>query len=79
MVQQVGSIVLQQQDQMLEDFLSSREPPESEVIPQRLYVAADGTTVHETDSWHECKIGTIYFEDDRKRRKSCYVGRFDNS
>lgn len=78
-VQQVGSIVLQQQDQQLEDFLSSREFPESEVVPQRLYVAADGTTVHETDSWHECKIGTIYFEDERKRRKSCYVGRFDNS
>lgn len=79
MVQQVGSIVLQQQDQMLEDFLSSRESPEPEVMPQRLYVAADGTTVHETDSWHECKIGTIYWEDEHKRRKSCYVGRFDNS
>jgi len=78
-VQQVGSIALQQQNQKLEDFSSSRQFPESEVTPQRLYVAADGTTVHEMDGWHECKIGTIYWEDERKRRKSCYVGRFDNS
>jgi hypothetical protein len=78
-VQQVGLVALQQQDQKLEDFSSSRQFPESEVTPQRLYVAADGTTVHETDSWHECKIGTIYWEDERKRRKSHYVGRFDNS
>jgi len=78
-VQQVGSIALQQQDQELEDFSSSRQFPESEFTPQRLYVAADGTTVHEMDGWHECKIGTIYFEADHKRRKSCYVGRFDNS
>ena len=78
-VHQVGSIALQQQNQKLEDFSSSRQFPESEVTPQRLYVAADGTTVHEMDGWHECKIGTIYLEDERKRRKSCYVGRFDNS
>ncbi len=49
------------------------------VTPKRLYIAADGTTVHETDSWHESKIGVIYSEDERKDRKSCYVGRFDNS
>ena len=42
-------------------------------------MAADGTTVHENDGWHECKVGTIYFEDDRRTRKSCYVGCFDNS
>jgi hypothetical protein len=41
-------------------------------------VAVDGTTVHETDGWHECKISTIFFEDDHIRR-SYYVGRFDNS
>ena len=78
-VQQVGSIALQQQDQKLEDFSSSRRFPESEAAPQRLYVAADGTTVHETDGWHETKIGVIYWENKRKERKSHYVGRFDNS
>jgi len=78
-VHQVGSVALQQQDQTFEDFSSMRQFPKPEVTPQRLYVAADGTTVHETDGWHECKIGTIYFEDERNNRKSCYVGRFDNS
>lgn len=78
-VRQVGSIALQQQDQELEDFLSGRRFPESEAGSRRLYVAADGTTVHETDGWHESKIGVIYWEDKRKRKKSCYVGRFDNS
>jgi hypothetical protein len=41
-------------------------------------VAVDGTTVHETDGWHECKVSTIFFEDDHIRR-SYYVGRLDNS
>jgi hypothetical protein len=78
-IQQVGSVALQQQVQTLEDFSCTRQLPKPEVTPQRLYVAADGTTVHETDGWHECKIGTIYWEDERKRRKSRYVGMFDNS
>ena len=78
-VQQVGSVALQQQDQKLEDFSSSRRFPDSVAAPQRLYVAADGTTVHEMDGWHETKIGVIYWENERKERKSHYVGRFDNS
>ena len=78
-VQQVGSIALQQQDKKLEEFSSGRRFPASEAAPQRLYVAADGTTVHETDGWHETKIGVIYWENERKERKSHYVGRFDNS
>jgi len=78
-VQAVGSVASRQQDQQLENFSLSRQFPEPEVTPERLYVAADGTTVHETDGWHESKIGVIYWEDKRKQRKSCYVGRFDNS
>jgi len=78
-VQQVGSIALQQQDKKLEDFSSGRRFPESEAAPQRLYVSADGTTVHETDGWHETKIGVIYWENERKERKSHYVGRFETS
>ncbi len=78
-VQQVGSVALQQQDQALEDFTSTRQLPKSEVAPQRLYVAVDGTTVHETDGWHECKIGVIYWEDERKDRKKSFVGRFESS
>jgi len=78
-VQQVGSIALQQQDKTFEDFSTGRRFPESEAAPERLYVATDGTTVHETDGWHECKIGVIYWEDERKDRKKSFVGRFDSS
>ena len=48
-VQAVGSVTLRRQDQQLETFSLSRELPEPEVTPERLSVAADGTTVHETD------------------------------
>lgn len=78
-VEKVGSAVLHQQDQKLESFLSDRQFTESEVTPKRLYVAADGTTVHETDGWHEVKVGVLYWESERKERKSSYIGRFENS
>ncbi|MBN1795643.1 MAG: UPF0236 family protein, partial [Sedimentisphaerales bacterium] len=78
-VHQAGSVVLQQQNEQLDRFFADRHIPEAQIMPERLYVAVDGTTAHETDGWHECKVGTIYFEDEHKRRKSCYVGRFDNS
>jgi hypothetical protein len=76
---QVGAVVLQQSDEDLVNVHKSRDVPAAQVTPKRLYIAADGTTVRESDGWHECKIGTIYFENERKERKSCYVGRFDNS
>jgi hypothetical protein len=76
----VGSVAQEQQAQQLQRFFEDRQIPASDGSkPERLYVALDGTTVHETDGWHECKAGTIYFEDERKGRKSRYVGRFDNS
>jgi len=76
---QVGTVVLQKADEDLADVRKSREIPEARITPKRLYIAADGTTVHETDGWHESKTGVIYWEDERKDRKSCYVGRFDGS
>ena len=78
-VHHVGSVVKQEQNQHLQRFLEDKQIPQSRTNPKRLYIAVDGTTVHETDGWHETKIGVIYFEDERKDRKSCYVGRFDNS
>jgi hypothetical protein len=75
----VGSVAQQQQNQQLQRFIDIKQIPESQNKPGRLYVAVDGTTVHETDGWHECKVGTIYFEDDRNGRESRYVGRFDKS
>lgn len=79
LVQQVGSAALRQQDQQLEDFFNRREPPEAQVDPQRLYVAADGTTVPETDGWHEAKVGCIYWENERFARDRRYLACFDNS
>lgn len=76
---QVGAVLLNQQDQELADFHSDREPPEAQVTPDRLYIAADGTTVHEADGWHESKTGAIYWQDECKHRSSHYVGRFDSS
>jgi len=78
-VHRVGSVAQEDQDQQLQRFFEGKQIPQSKSNPERLYIAVDGTTVHETDGWHEAKIGVIYFEDERKRRKSCYVGRFDNS
>ena len=78
-VHQVGWFALQQQNQELENFRHTRELPESRVNPERLYVAADGTTVHEKDGWHEVKVGCIYWQNRRFEHVSHYVGRFDNS
>jgi hypothetical protein len=76
---QVGAVVLRQADEDLAIVHKDRHIPKARITPKRLYIAADDTTVHETDGWHESKIGVIYWEDERKNRKSCYVGRFDNS
>jgi len=78
-VQQVGSAVLQQQDQQFKDFVDYRQPPQAQVNPQRLYVAADGTTVHEIDGWHEAKAGCVYWENQRFERTKRYLASFDNS
>jgi len=78
-VHQVGSTALRQQSQEVESFLTDKQIPQAQAKPEKLYVALDGTTVHESDGWHEVKVGCIYWEDERKQRKSCYVGRFDKS
>jgi hypothetical protein len=79
LVCQVGLVSQKQQNQQLQSFFDDKQIPEPQHKPERLYVAMDGTTVHETDGWHECKVGTIYFEDGHNVRKSYYIGRFDNS
>lgn len=76
---QVGTVALRQSDEDLANFRENRDIPKATVTPKRLYVAADGTTVHEKDGWHESKAGVIHWQDERNCRKSCHVGRFDNS
>lgn len=78
-VHQVGSVALSQEDGRLETFLKSRRIPDSQICTDKLYIAPDGTTVHEKDGWHESKVGSIYWQDERFRRHERYLGRFDNS
>ena len=75
----VGTVLLQQADQALIDFQTSRCIPQSQRTPKRLYVCADGTTVHEKEGWRESKLGTLYWGNERRPRESCYLGRFDTS
>lgn len=78
-VHQVGKVALQQQDQQLSGFLTDKRLAEPQATPDRLYVSADGTTVHENDGWHEAKVGCIWWENQRFERQKCYVASFDNS
>ena len=78
-VHQVGAVALRQQDECFESFHKSRQIPSSQSGADRLYIAADGTTVHEKDGWHETKVGSIYWQDEHFQRQERYVGRFDNS
>jgi hypothetical protein len=75
----VGTILVRQADQAFTTFQASRCIPCSQRRPKRLYIAADGTTVHEIDGWHESKLGVIYWDNGRQQRESRYIGRFDPS
>jgi len=78
-VYQVGSVAVQQQKQQLDEFLEHRQAPPIEYEPDRLYIAADGTTAHEVDGWHEVKIGSIYWQNGDFNSNKRYVACFDNS
>lgn len=78
-VHQAGKVALQQQDKQLGAFVADRQIPPSQDTPERLYIAADGTTVHETDGWHEVKVGCIYRQDEHFESNKCYVAGFYDS
>lgn len=78
-VHYVGTAALTEQQKWRDCFVKDRQIPGSEYKPRRLYICPDGTTVHEKDGWHEAKVGSIYWQDERFGRHQCYVGRFDNS
>ena len=75
----VGATALQEQKRLGDSFAKDRQIPQAEHKPKRLYICPDGTTVHEKDGWHEAKVGSIYWQDERFERHQRYVGRFDNS
>ena len=78
-VHQVGSVALERQNEDLNLFFIHRKMPEAEANVKRLYVAVDGTTEHENDGWHEVKVGSVYWQNERFERVESYVGRFDNA
>ena len=78
-VHQVGTVAVKQQKQQLDEFLENRQIPPAAVSPDRLYIAADGTTAHEVDGWHEVKTGSIYWENGDFTSVKRYVACFDNS
>jgi DNA-binding transcriptional regulator YiaG len=76
-VHQVGSVVLQQQRESLDTFRKDRQMPACDAPPERLYIAADGTTVHEQDGWqvgallyavHGCFLGVFCRVSDLQRK-----------
>jgi len=79
LVHRVASVALGHQNAELESFTEGRQIPIAQNKPQRLYIAPDGTTVHETDGWHQAKVGCIYSQSERFERQRRYVARLDNS
>jgi hypothetical protein len=73
-VEQVGHVAASQRDDLPQKVLQD----DNKSAPDRLYVVADGTTVHEKDGWHEAKAGCVYWDDKRFVRHKCYIAGFEN-
>jgi hypothetical protein len=78
-VHQVGTVAYRQDSRQLDKFKTDRKFPIPQAEPERLYVAVDGTTVHEDDGWHEVKIGCINWQDEEFTEHKRYIGCFENS
>lgn len=79
LIHHVGSAWADRQRQSLEKCLQTRRPPTCVAPPKRLYLAADGTTVHERDGWHESKVGCLRWEDGQGVGHQSYVGGFEEA
>ncbi|MFQ6036972.1 MAG: ISKra4 family transposase, partial [Sedimentisphaerales bacterium] len=80
LVQHVGSVVIKGQANSLQDFCEQRQIPDSENNPERVYIAVDGTTAHEIDGWHEVKVASIYWKNQRGQKDDGrFVASFENS
>jgi hypothetical protein len=73
-VEQVGQVAAGQRD----DLPHQIQQDNNKSAPERLYVVADGTTVHEKDGWHEAKAGCVYWDDKRFVRRKRYIAGFEN-
>ena len=78
-VHKAGRVALQDDRERLEALRSAHGVADAEVEPDRLYIVADGTTVHEEAGWHEVKTASVYWEDEDFKRHCRYVGSFEDS
>lgn len=77
-VHHVGAVAADQHRRKLAEFRQQRQLPACDQPPKRLYLAPDGTTVHERDGWHESKIGCLRWDDERQVPQQYYVGGFED-
>jgi hypothetical protein len=75
LTEQVGAVAATQEVEQAAGIAAWQAPP-AEVHPQRLYVAVDGTLVHQEDGWHEAKCVTCYWDEPDGRRPARYTVRF---
>lgn len=75
LTEQVGAVAATQETELAEGIATWRAPP-AEAHPERLYVAVDGTMVHQDDGWHEAKCVTCYWDAPDGTRQARYTVRF---
>jgi hypothetical protein len=75
LTEQVGGVAAAHETQQAAGRVDWRAPA-AEVQPPRLYVAVDGTMVHQTDAWHEAKCATCYWDAADGTRRARYTARF---
>jgi hypothetical protein len=73
-VHRVGQVILDRQSEAVGTYFQTHEPPAAQREPARLYITADGTTVHEEDGWHEAKVGCLYWESGGWKPEKRYLG-----
>ena len=75
LTEQVGAVAATQEAAQAAAIADWRAPA-AEVQPQRLYVAVDGTMVHQQDGWHEAKCVTCYWDEPDGTQQARYAVRF---
>lgn len=74
----VGAVASRQEEQAAERMQTWAGPP-AEVQLQRLYVATDGTTVHQWEGFKEAKTVVCYGEDSRGQAVRRYAVRLESA
>jgi hypothetical protein len=77
LTQQVGQVA-SADEEALAKRRASFDPPAASSTPSRLYVAVDGTMVHQEDGWHEAKTAVCYAENGDPQPPR-YVVRFEEA